>query len=106
MVRYEQHGLGPTWSDEYGSAADATELEWLLSYSPYHHVHDGVDYPAALFTIFDGDTRVDPLHGRKMAAALQHSTTGHPVRFWFGASPTWGTAPERSLAPSSCRSTR
>ncbi len=76
MVRYELHGLGPTWSDEYGSAGDATELEWLLSYSPYHHVRDGVDYPASLFTIFDGDTRVDPLHGRKMAAALQHSTTG------------------------------
>ncbi|MEO8106746.1 MAG: prolyl oligopeptidase family serine peptidase [Actinomycetes bacterium] len=76
MVRYEQHGLGPTWSDEYGSAADPTEIEWLLSYSPYHCVRDGVDYPATLFTIFDGDTRVDPLHGRKMAAALQHSTTG------------------------------
>ena len=76
MVRYEQHGLGPTWSDEYGTAADPTELGWLLSYSPYHHVREGVDYPATLFTIFDGDTRVDPLHGRKMAAALQHATTG------------------------------
>jgi prolyl oligopeptidase len=74
MVRYEEHGLGATWSDEYGSAADATELEWLLSYSPYHHVRDGVDYPATLFTVFDGDTRVDPLHARKMAAALQHAT--------------------------------
>jgi prolyl oligopeptidase len=76
MVRYEAHGLGPTWSDEYGSAQEADELEWLLSYSPYHHVRDGVDYPATLFTIFDGDTRVDPLHGRKMAAALQHATSG------------------------------
>ncbi len=76
MVRYEEYGLGPTWSDEYGSASDPTELQWLLSYSPYHHVRDGVDYPATLFTIFDGDTRVDPLHGRKMAAAMQHSTSG------------------------------
>ena len=76
MVRYEEHGLGPTWSDEYGTASDATELDWLLSYSPYHHVREGVDYPATLFTIFDGDTRVDPLHARKMAAALQHATTG------------------------------
>ncbi len=76
MVRYEKHGLGPTWSDEYGTAADADELGWLLSYSPYHHVREGVDYPATLFTVFDGDTRVDPLHGRKMAAALQHATTG------------------------------
>jgi prolyl oligopeptidase len=76
MVRYEQFGLGETWSDEYGSAADSEELGWLLSYSPYHHVREGVDYPATLFTVFDGDTRVDPLHARKMCAALQHATTG------------------------------
>ncbi|HEX7189684.1 MAG TPA: prolyl oligopeptidase family serine peptidase [Actinomycetes bacterium] len=76
MVRYEQFGLGATWTDEYGSVADADELSWLLGYSPYHHVRDGVDYPATLFTVFDGDTRVDPLHARKMCAALQHATTG------------------------------
>jgi prolyl oligopeptidase len=76
MVRYEQFGLGETWSDEYGSAADSEELGWLLSYSPYHHVREGVDYPATLFTVFDGDTRVDPLHARKMCAALQHATSG------------------------------
>jgi len=76
MVRYEQFGLGETWSDEYGSAADGEELGWLLSYSPYHHVREGVDYPATLFTVFDGDTRVDPLHARKMCAALQHATSG------------------------------
>ncbi|NHC12738.1 prolyl oligopeptidase family serine peptidase [Motilibacter deserti] len=76
MVRYEQFGLGATWNEEYGRADDPEELGWLLSYSPYHHVREGVDYPATLFTIFDGDTRVDTMHARKMAAALQHSTTG------------------------------
>jgi prolyl oligopeptidase len=76
MVRYERFGLGETWSDEYGTATDAEELAWLLSYSPYHHVREGVDYPATLFTVFDGDTRVDPLHARKMAAALQHASSG------------------------------
>ncbi|HAM24469.1 MAG TPA: S9 family peptidase [Actinobacteria bacterium] len=76
MVRYEGSGLGATWSTEYGSASVASELEWLLAYSPYHHVHDGVEYPATLFTVFDQDTRVDPMHARKMCAALQHSTTG------------------------------
>jgi prolyl oligopeptidase len=76
MVRYEQFGLGESWSDEFGSAEVAEEFEWLLSYSPYHHVHEGVDYPAVLFTVFDGDTRVDPMHARKMCAALQHATTG------------------------------
>ncbi|GAA2438885.1 prolyl oligopeptidase family serine peptidase [Actinomadura vinacea] len=76
MVRYERFGLGRTWNDEYGTADDPEELGWLLSYSPYHHVEKGVSYPATLFTIFDSDTRVDPLHARKMCAALQHATAG------------------------------
>ena len=75
MVRYEQFGLGRTWNDEYGTAADPTELDWLLSYSPYHHVIDGTAYPAVLFTVFDSDTRVDPLHARKLCAALQYATS-------------------------------
>jgi len=29
-----------------------------------------------LFEVFDGDSRVDPLHARKLCAALQHATTG------------------------------
>jgi prolyl oligopeptidase len=74
MVRYEKFGLGQTWNVEYGSAADAEQLGWLLSYSPYHHVRDGTAYPATLFTVFDSDTRVDPMHARKMCAALQHAT--------------------------------
>jgi prolyl oligopeptidase len=75
MVRYEQFGLGASWNVEYGSADDPEQLEWLLAYSPYHHVKEGVDYPAVLFTVFDGDTRVDPLHARKLCAALQHATS-------------------------------
>jgi prolyl oligopeptidase len=75
MVRYEQFGLGITWNDEYGRADDPAELEWLLSYSPYHHVVEGTPYPAVLFTVFGSDTRVDPLHARKMCAALQWATS-------------------------------
>jgi prolyl oligopeptidase len=67
--------LGASWVEEYGSAHDPTQLRWLLSYSPYHHVRADVSYPAVLVTVADGDTRVDPLHGRKMVAALQHATT-------------------------------
>ncbi|HEX5493508.1 MAG TPA: prolyl oligopeptidase family serine peptidase, partial [Mycobacteriales bacterium] len=76
MVRYEEHGLGRLWADEYGSAGSAEELAWLLGYSPYHRVRDGVAYPAVLFTTFESDTRVDPCHARKMCAALQHATSG------------------------------
>jgi len=82
MVRYEKFGFGQLWSEEYGSAEDPEELGWLFAYSPYHHVVDGVDYPAVLFTVFDSDTRVDPLHARKMCAALQASTSAsRPIIF-------------------------
>lgn len=77
MVRYERFSLGRTWNDEYGTADDPDELGWLLSYSPYHHVREGTVYPAVLFTVFDSDSRVDPLHARKMCAALQHATAGY-----------------------------
>jgi prolyl oligopeptidase len=80
MVRYERFGLGATWNDEYGTADDPDELGWLLGYSPYHHVTAGTPYPAVLFTIFDGDTRVDTMHARKMAAELQWATSGDPAR--------------------------
>ncbi|WP_448629794.1 prolyl oligopeptidase family serine peptidase [Cellulomonas soli] len=60
MVRYQRFGLGVTWTEEYGDADDPQELGWLLGYSPYHRVVDGTAYPATLFTVFEGDTRVDP----------------------------------------------
>jgi prolyl oligopeptidase len=76
MVRYERFGLGRTWNDEYGTAENPVELGWLLGYSPYHAVREGTAYPAVLFTTFESDTRVHPLHARKLAAALQQATTG------------------------------
>ena len=79
MVRYERFGKGELWKEEYGTAADPEQFRWLLAYSPYHHVREAdtmTNYPATLFTVFEGDTRVDPLHARKLAAALQHATAG------------------------------
>jgi len=78
MVRYQRFGLGRTWTEEYGDAEVADELGWLLGYSPYHHVRVGTAYPAVMFTVFEGDTRVDPLHARKLAAALQSATAAPP----------------------------
>ncbi|GAB2755527.1 prolyl oligopeptidase family serine peptidase [Salinifilum aidingensis] len=74
MVRFEHFLLGRLWTEEYGSSEHPEELGWLLSYSPYHHVHPGAAYPSVLFSVFESDTRVDPLHARKMCAALQHAT--------------------------------
>jgi prolyl oligopeptidase len=79
MVRYEQLGLGHFWAGEYGTAADPEQLRTLLTYSPYHRVREGTAYPATLFTVFGSDTRVDPMHARKMCAALQHATGADPA---------------------------
>ncbi len=80
MIRYTTSELGPTWTVEYGDPADPEQFGWLHSYSPYHRVTEGVDYPAAMFAVFANDTRTDPMHGRKMCAAAQHATSGtHPI---------------------------
>jgi prolyl oligopeptidase len=84
MLRYEYSGLGAAWVPEYGSVSDPDDFAYLLAYSPYHHVAAGKDYPAVLFTAAGGDTRVDPLHARKMCAALQHATSSpRPILFRF-----------------------
>ncbi|WP_238153021.1 prolyl oligopeptidase family serine peptidase [Kribbella speibonae] len=84
MIRYELSGLGERWTAEYGTAQDPDDFKNLLSYSPYHRVADGVKYPAVLLTAFGNDTRVDPLHARKLCAALQHATAStRPVLLRF-----------------------
>jgi prolyl oligopeptidase len=71
MVRYSRFLIARLWTDEYGDPNVPEEFEWLRAYSPYHRVVRGTCYPAVLFTAAEGDTRVDPLHARKMTAALQ-----------------------------------
>ncbi len=75
MARYELTGYGPYWTDEFGSREVPEELGRLLDLSPYHHVVPGTAYPAVLLTAFEDDARVDPLHARKMCAALQRATS-------------------------------
>ena len=79
MVRYHLFGSGRTWIGEYGSAEDPKQLAALHAYSPYHAVKKGTAYPATLLLSADSDDRVDPMHARKFAAALQAATTGGPV---------------------------
>jgi prolyl oligopeptidase len=78
MLRYQCFLIARLWIDEYGSAEDPEQYRWLRAYSPYHHVRDGVRYPAVLFTTAEGDSRVDPMHARKMAALLQAHSAEDP----------------------------
>jgi len=80
MVRYHLFGLGKLWIPEYGSAENEAEFKALYAYSPYHHVTRGTAYPAVLMLSADSDDRVDPVHARKMTAALQAaSSSGEPI---------------------------
>ena len=76
MVRYVTSQLGRSWTVEYGDPDVPDELDWILGYSPYHCVPDRADFPATMFMVFDNDTRTDPMHGRKLCAALQHASGG------------------------------
>jgi len=71
MLRYQNFQIARLWIPEYGSAEDAKQFDWLYAYSPYHHVKPGQEYPAILFMTGDTDTRVDPMHAKKMAALMQ-----------------------------------
>ncbi len=74
MVRYHRFRIAKLWIPEYGSSDDPEQFAWLYAYSPYHRVREGTCYPATLLTTGEQDSRVDPLHARKMAAQLQHAT--------------------------------
>jgi prolyl oligopeptidase len=78
MIRYHKFLLGPMWISEYGSADDPEQFRYLLAYSPYHNVRPQTEYPAVMFMTGDSDTRVDPMHARKMAAMLQWATASKP----------------------------
>jgi prolyl oligopeptidase len=76
MLRYHRFRIAALWIPEYGSPDDAEAFRWLSAYSPYHHVRDGVAYPAVLFHTAASDTRVDAMHARKMTARMQAANAG------------------------------
>jgi prolyl oligopeptidase len=71
MLRYQNFQIAKLWIPEYGSSDNPEQFKWLYAYSPYHHVKAGTEYPAVLFMTADTDTRVDPMHAKKMAAEMQ-----------------------------------
>ncbi len=71
MVRFSKFGIAMRWIHEYGNPEIGKELKNILKWSPYHNVKNATEYPNILFTTATNDTRVDPLHARKMTALLQ-----------------------------------
>jgi len=87
MLRYQKFEQGPHWTTEYGSADNEKQFPYLYKYSPYQNVKPRSDYPAIMFFTGDSDTRVDPLHARKMTALMQaDSKSGRPVLLHYSVS--------------------
>ncbi|MGB1126073.1 MAG: prolyl oligopeptidase family serine peptidase [Phycisphaeraceae bacterium] len=86
MLRYDKFLMAKYWVPEYGDPADKEHFAWLKAYSPYHNVEQGTAYPATLITAGENDTRVHPLHARKMAALLQAASKSDakdkPILLW------------------------
>jgi prolyl oligopeptidase len=80
MLRFQKFLVGSYWTTEYGSSGEEKQFPYLMKYSPYQNVKEGTAYPAVMFFTGDSDTRVDPLHARKMTALVQSaSSSGRPI---------------------------
>jgi len=73
MLRFHRFRIGRLWTAEYGDPDDPEAFAWIHAYSPYHHVKDGTRYPSILLATAESDSRVDPMHARKMTARLQEA---------------------------------
>jgi len=76
MLRFNRWTAGRYWVDDYGYPDREPDFRTLLTYSPYHNIRGGKDYPAVLVTTADTDDRVVPGHSFKYTAALQAANTG------------------------------
>ena len=76
MLRFHLFHFGMIHTTEYGNPEKAEDFRYLIEYSPYHNIVDGVCYPAMLFTASDTDTRVHHAHSMKMTARLQVANAG------------------------------
>lgn len=80
MLRYHKFTGGALWMSDFGNPEEDVHFRNLISYSPYHNVRGGRDYPAILATTADTDDRVVPGHSFKYVAALQAADLGNRPR--------------------------
>ncbi len=83
MLRFHKFLIGRYWVSEYGSSDDKAQFEYILKYSPYQNIKKGGKFPAVLLTAGEHDSRVHPMHAKKMAAALQYENkSNNPIFLW------------------------
>ena len=82
MLRFETTMNGPPNIPEFGTTTKPDEFRGLLTMSTFHHIRDGVRYPAVILTHGIHDPRVEPWLSAKSCARFQAATaSGKPVLF-------------------------
>lgn len=71
MKRYTKLSAGTSWIAEYGDPDKPEDWAFIQTFSPYHNLREGVDYPPVLFYTATSDDRVGPVQARKMAARMR-----------------------------------
>ncbi|MDJ0320465.1 prolyl oligopeptidase family serine peptidase [Pseudarthrobacter sp. PS3-L1] len=71
MRRYTKLSAGYSWIAEYGDPDQAEQWDFIQTFSPYHLLRDGVEYPETFIWTATSDDRVGPVQARKMAARMQ-----------------------------------
>jgi prolyl oligopeptidase len=79
MVRFQNFLMAKYWVPEYGSSEDPAQFDYIRRYCPYNNIRKTTRFPATLITAGENDSRVHPLHARKMAAAMQAATSSDPA---------------------------
>ncbi|MDR7160882.1 prolyl oligopeptidase family serine peptidase [Arthrobacter sp. BE255] len=80
MRRYTRLSAGHSWIAEYGDPDVPEQWDYIKTFSPYHLLKDGVEYPETFIWTATSDDRVGPVQARKMAARME--AMGIP-NVWF-----------------------
>ncbi|RZJ65701.1 MAG: S9 family peptidase, partial [Flavobacterium sp.] len=72
MLKADDYTISSKLFEELGNAEVKEEFINMMSYSPYHNIKDGVDYPVCMIITSENDDRVAPFHSYKFAAHLQN----------------------------------
>ncbi len=80
MRRYTKLSAGYSWIAEYGDPDQPADWEFIRTFSPYHLLRRGVEYPKSLIWTATSDDRVGPVQARKMAARMKELGVGN---VWF-----------------------
>lgn len=101
MLRFDRFTAGRYWVDDYGYPNKEADFKALASYSPYHNIKDGTDYPALIVSTADTDDRVVPGHSFKYTARMQALNTGaapHLIRIETRAGHGSGKPTDKTIA--------